>query len=71
MHPMRYILHSDKREAMSHSDNTSKKFDANFPEWLAFKLWVQHVDPEDRRFNSRQAENRQWRREIEMEWRSA
>lgn len=56
---------------MSHSDNTSKKFDANFPEWLAFKLWVKNVDPEDRRFDSRQAENRQWKREIEMEWRSA
>ena len=52
---------------MSHSDNTSKKFDANSPEWLAFKLWVKNVDPEDRRFNSRQAENRQWKREIEME----
>jgi hypothetical protein len=49
---------------MSHSDNTQRKFDKGFPKWLERKLWVQHVDPEDRRFESRQAENRQWKREL-------
>jgi hypothetical protein len=50
---------------MSHTDNTQQKFDTNFPKWLAMKLWLKHVDHEDRRYESRQAENRQWKRDIE------
>lgn len=49
---------------MSHSDNTQRKFDKDCPKWLTHKLWVQHVDPEHRRFESRQAENRQWKQEL-------
>ena len=52
---------------MSHTYNTAKKFDTNFPEWLAMKLWIEHADPESRPSASRQATKRQWRREIEME----
>lgn len=61
---------------MSHTDNTQQKFDKNFPEWLALKLWIQSIDPELPRscgggFGSvgltRQARKRQWKREIEME----
>jgi hypothetical protein len=51
---------------MSHTDNTAKKFDTNFPEWLALKLWIEHVDPEPVGI-SRQARKRQWRKDIEME----
>ena len=49
---------------MSRTDNTARKFDKDCPKWLTHKLWVQHVDPEDRRFESRQAENRQWKQEL-------
>ena len=52
---------------MSHTDNTQRKHDPSHPKWLEFKLWVAHVDPECRRFNSRQAENRQWRKDIKTE----
>ena len=55
---------------MSHSENTARKFDTNFPEWLASKLWIERVDPLYNKV-SRQAENRQWKREIEIERRSA
>jgi len=51
---------------MSHTDNTAQKFDANFPAWLALKLWIDHVDPEPVGL-TRQVRKRQWRREIEME----
>lgn len=53
---------------MSHTDNTAQKFDTNFPTWLAFKLWLKDVDPEDPKPSaSRQAQKRQWRKEVEME----
>jgi hypothetical protein len=53
---------------MSHTDNTQRKFDKNLPAWLAFKLWLRDVDPEDTAIlYSRPATKRQWRREIEME----
>ena len=52
---------------MSHTYNTAQKFDTNFPEWLALKLWIEHVDPEIKQSASRQAQKRQWRRETEME----
>jgi hypothetical protein len=52
---------------MSHTDNTQHKHDPSHPKWLAFKLWLKHVDPEDRRYESRQAENRQWRKDMRME----
>jgi hypothetical protein len=52
---------------MSHSDNTQQKFDTNFPEWLAMKLWIDRTDPENKPSASRQATNRQWRRDMEME----
>jgi hypothetical protein len=53
-----------KEVIMSHSDNTQRKFDKGFPKWLEFKLNLKHDDPEDRRFESRQAENRQWKKEM-------
>jgi hypothetical protein len=50
---------------MSHSDNTQRKFDTNFPDWLSIKLMadedIQSVGI------SRQAMKHQWLREIEME----
>ena len=52
---------------MSRTDNTQKKFDTNFPSWLALKLWAEHIDPEVKPSASRQAQKRQWRKEIEME----
>jgi hypothetical protein len=52
---------------MSHTDNTAQKFDTNFPNWLALKLWIEHNDPEVKPSASRQAQKRQWKREIEME----
>jgi hypothetical protein len=53
---------------MSHTDNTQQKFDTNFPEWLALKLWIRDADPEEPKPSaSRQAQKRQWKREIEME----
>jgi hypothetical protein len=50
---------------MSRSDNTQRKFDTNFPEWLFWKL----VADEDIQSVglSRQARKRQWLRDIEME----
>lgn len=51
---------------MSHTDNTMRKFDEDFPAWLALKLWIEHNDPEPVGLN-RQARKRQWRKEIEME----
>jgi hypothetical protein len=53
---------------MSHTDKTAQKFDTNFPEWLALKLWIEHIDPEIKPSGlARQTQKRQWRREIEME----
>ena len=52
---------------MSHTDNTAQKFDTNFPDWLALKLWIEHVDPEIKQSASRPTQKRKWRREIEME----
>ena len=52
---------------MSHTDNTQRRFDSRYPEWLAFKVWVKRVDPEVRHYASRQAEKRSWRRDIELE----
>lgn len=53
---------------MSHSDNTQREYDTNFPVWLAHKLWVEHVDPEIKPVGiSRQAGKRQWMRDMEME----
>jgi hypothetical protein len=54
-------------QAMSHTDNTAQKFDTNFPEWLALKLWIEHVDPVIQRSASRQAQKRIWLKDIEME----
>jgi len=50
---------------MSHSDNTSRKFDTNFPSWLSWKL----IADEDVYTVgiSRQTSKQQWKREIEME----
>jgi hypothetical protein len=50
---------------MSHSDNTQRKFDTNFPDWLSMKL----VADEDTQSVgiSRQASKRQWIREMELE----
>jgi hypothetical protein len=50
---------------MSHTDNTAQKFDTNFPEWLALKLNIRYMEPV--LSASRQAQKRQWKREIEME----
>ena len=50
---------------MSHSDNTQRKFDTNMPAWHELKLMVRHVEPAI--LYSRQADKRQWRRDIEME----
>ena len=55
---------------MSRTYNTQRKFETSHPEWLAFKLWVERVDPLYNQV-SRQAENRPWKREIEIEGRSA
>jgi hypothetical protein len=52
---------------MSHTDNTAQKFDTNFPDWLALKLWIEHTDPEIKQSASRPTQKRLWRREIEME----
>jgi hypothetical protein len=61
---------------MSRTDNTARKFDTNFPEWLANKLWIESIDPELPRscgggFGtvgiSRRTQKSQWRREVEME----
>jgi hypothetical protein len=52
---------------MSHTDNTAQKFDTNFPDWLALKLWIEHVDPEIKQSASRQAQKRMWLKDIEME----
>lgn len=53
---------------MSHTDNTMRKFDENFPAWLALKLWIEQVDPEIRPSGlARRTQKRNWRREIEME----
>ena len=52
---------------MSHTYNTQRKYDPSHPKWLMFKVWLKHFDPVDRRYESRQAENRQWKRDIEME----
>lgn len=49
---------------MSHTDNTAKKFDTNIPEWLLWKLIAKDDEPLSA---SRQAQKRQWKREIEME----
>ena len=50
---------------MSHSDNTQRKFDTNFPDWLSWKL----IADEDIQSVgiSRQAGKRQWIREMELE----
>lgn len=50
---------------MSHTDNTAKKFDTNIPEWLVLKLNIRYMEPV--LSASRQAQKRQWKREIEME----
>jgi hypothetical protein len=50
---------------MSHSDNTQRKFDTNFPAWLSHKLATEAGN-----HNvgiSRQARKRQWLRDMEME----
>jgi hypothetical protein len=52
---------------VSHTDNTAKKFDTNFPEWLAFKLWVEQVDPEIKRSANRMTQKRLWLKDVEME----
>lgn len=51
---------------MSHTDNTERKFDASLPDWLALKLWIESVDPQEKRCTNRQKVKRQWLREIEM-----
>lgn len=51
---------------MSRTDNTAKKFDTNFPEWLALKLWIESVDPEIKRSANRITQKRKWRREVEL-----
>ena len=52
---------------MSHTDNTQQKFNTNFPEWLALKLWIEHVDPVTKRSVNRMSQKRVWRKDIEME----
>lgn len=47
---------------MSHSDNTSKKFDTNLPSWLAIKLLAK--EDEQTRSVSRTNEKILWRKEI-------
>lgn len=59
--PMGMIVRYD----MSHSDNTQRKFDTNLPAWHELKLMIRHVEPAI--LYSRQADNRQWRRDMEME----
>jgi len=50
---------------MSHSDNTQRKFDTNFPDWLSLKLMVEE-DVQSVGI-SRQTGKQRWLREIEME----
>ena len=50
---------------MSHSDNTQRKFDTNFPDWLSWKL-IAEEDVQSVGI-SRRASKQQWIREIEME----
>ena len=64
---MRVQPYSKRGAIMSHTDNTQRKHDPSHPKWLTFKVWLKHFDPVDRRYESRQAENRQWKRDVEME----
>lgn len=50
---------------MSHSDNTQQKYDERFPNWLAFKLMVRHMEPHV--LKSRKTMKYQWQREVELE----
>jgi hypothetical protein len=49
---------------MSHSDNTQRKFDTNFPSWLAVKL--QTKEDEQLRSVNRTTRKSLWKKEMEL-----